>query len=63
MKIVGKRVHYFFWGADKDISEKRNFFVNRSVPKNFRRFLGLICKVDLTPDLMNLSFYVTALRW
>ena len=25
----------FFGGTDKEISEKRNFFVNRSVPKNF----------------------------
>ena len=26
----------FFGGADKEISEKQNFFVNRSVPKNFQ---------------------------
>ena len=25
----------FFGGKDKEISEKRNFFVNRSVPKKF----------------------------
>ena len=23
----------FFWGADKEISEKRNFFVNGSIPE------------------------------
>ena len=27
----------FFLGTDKEISEKRNFFVNCSVPKNFQR--------------------------
>ena len=26
-----------FFGTDKEISEKRNFFVNRSVPENFQR--------------------------
>ena len=28
---------YFCLGADKDISEKRNIFVNRSLPENFQR--------------------------
>ena len=26
----------FFWGTDKEIREKQNFFVNRSVPKYFQ---------------------------
>ena len=26
----------FLGGTDKEIREKRNFFVNRSVPKNFQ---------------------------
>ena len=34
----------FFGGTDKEIREKRNFFVNSSVPKNFQRenFLGQV---------------------
>ena len=32
----------FFFGADEEISEKQNFFVIRSIPKNFQQgnFLG-----------------------
>ena len=37
IKIEGTRAQYFFWGTDKEISEKRNFFVNRSVTENFQR--------------------------
>ena len=33
---MGTRAQYFFLQADTEISEKRNFFVNCSVPKNFR---------------------------
>ena len=34
----------FLGGADKEISEKQNFFVNRSVPENFQleNFLGQV---------------------
>ena len=34
----------FFLEAAREISEKRNFFVNRSVPKNFQQenFLGQV---------------------
>ena len=32
---MGTQAQYFFGGRDKEISEKRNFFVNRSVPKIF----------------------------
>ena len=34
----------FLWGMDNEISEKRNFFGNRSVPENFQQetFLGQV---------------------
>ena len=34
---MATRARYFFLEAAREISEKRNFFVNRSVPKNFQR--------------------------
>ena len=34
---MGTRARYFFLQGDTEISEKRNFFVNRSVPENFGR--------------------------
>ena len=34
---MGTRARYFFLEASRDISEKRNFFVNHSVPENFQR--------------------------
>ena len=33
---MGTRADTFFGGMDKEISEKRNFFVYHSVPKNFQ---------------------------
>ena len=36
IKIVGTQARYFFLQADTEIGEKRKFFVNRSVPKNFQ---------------------------
>ena len=45
-KLLGRSVasklwvhepRYFFWGMDKEIREKRIFFVNRSVPEKFQR--------------------------
>ena len=41
IKIVGTRARYFFLGTDKEIREKRNFLVNRSVPKIFNEKMGL----------------------
>ena len=37
IKIEGTRARYFFLGTDKEISEKRNFLVYRSVMDNFQR--------------------------
>ena len=34
---MGTRTRYFFLFEDTEISEKQNFFVNRSVPENFQR--------------------------
>ena len=34
---MGTRARYFFLHGDTEISEKRNFFVNRSVPENFQQ--------------------------
>ena len=44
IKIVDRRAWYFFLGMDKEISEKRNFFVNCSVVENFQweTFLGQV---------------------
>ena len=36
IKIVGTRARYFFFEAAREISEKWNFFVKRSVPENFQ---------------------------
>ena len=47
----------FFLEAAREISEKRNFFVNRSVPENFQReiFLGQVATDSLhTQDSENL---------
>ena len=47
----------FFLQADTEISEKRNFFVNRSVPENFSRenFSGQVLSESLrTQDSENL---------
>ena len=33
---MGTRAQYLFLQADTEISEKRNFFVNCSVPENFQ---------------------------
>ena len=35
-KLWVNELHTFFWGTDKEIREKRNFFVNCSLPKNFQ---------------------------
>ena len=46
-----------FLGTDKEISEKRNFFVNCSIPKNFQRenFPGQVATESLrTKDSENL---------
>ena len=37
IKIVGTQARYFFLEAAREISEKWNFFVKRSIPKNFGR--------------------------
>ena len=34
--VGGYTSRYFFWGTDKEISEKRDFFVNCSVSENFQ---------------------------
>ena len=34
---MGTRARYFFLEAAREISEKWNFFVKRSVPENFQR--------------------------
>ena len=41
---MGTRARCFFFEAAREISEKWNFFVKRSVPENFRRenFLGQV---------------------
>ena len=41
---MGTRALYFFLEAAREISEKRNFFVNLSIPKNFQPeiFLGQV---------------------
>ena len=54
---MGTRARTFFWGTDKEISEKRNFFVNRSVPENFQKenFSGQVPSESLrTQDSENL---------
>ena len=46
---MGTRARYFFLKAVREISEKRNFFVNRSLPENFQRenFLGQVATESL----------------
>ena len=34
---MGTQAQYFFSGTNKEISEKWNFFVKRSIPENFGR--------------------------
>ena len=53
---MGTRARYFFLEAAREISEKWNFFVKRSVPENFQRekFSGSVLMESLrTQDSEN----------